>query len=121
MATPVETIDAVTLATHDMARAVDFYRRLGFAIRYGGAQAQFTSLDAGAAKLNLIAQPAGRQWSWWGRLIFHTRDVDALYRRAVDAGLKPDFAPRDAAWGERYFHITDPDGHELSFAWPLDA
>lgn len=21
-----------------------------------------------------------------------------------------------AAWGERFFHITDPDGHELSFA-----
>ncbi|MEC7657646.1 MAG: VOC family protein, partial [Pseudomonadota bacterium] len=27
----------------------------------------------------------------------------------------------DASWGERYFHITDPDGHELSFAHPLDA
>jgi len=29
------------------------------------------------------------------------------------------WAPRDAAWGERFFHLTDPDGHELSFAWPL--
>ena len=29
-------------------------------------------------------------------------------RRA--AGLTPDFAPRDAPWGERYFHIRDPDG-----------
>ncbi|MHC4164482.1 MAG: VOC family protein, partial [Planctomycetota bacterium] len=28
-------------------------------------------------------------------------------------------APADAEWGERYFHITDPDGHELSFARPL--
>src|SRR5438094_9365715 len=26
--------------------------------------------------------------------------------------------PRDAEWGERFFHVTDPDGHELSFAWP---
>jgi uncharacterized glyoxalase superfamily protein PhnB len=25
-------------------------------------------------------------------------------------------APSDAPWGERYFHIRDPDGHELSFA-----
>jgi uncharacterized GH25 family protein len=24
--------------------------------------------------------------------------------------------PRDAAWGERFFHITEPDGHELGFA-----
>ncbi len=26
---------------------------------------------------------------------------------------------RDAEWGERFFHLTDPDGNELSFAWPL--
>jgi hypothetical protein len=32
---------------------------------------------------------------------------------------RPDTAPRDAEWGERFFHLTDPDGHELSFAWPL--
>jgi len=25
------------------------------------------------------------------------------------------FRPRDASWGERYFHMPDPDGHELSF------
>ncbi|HIM82059.1 MAG TPA: VOC family protein, partial [Dehalococcoidia bacterium] len=23
------------------------------------------------------------------------------------------------SWGERYFHINDPDSHELSFAKPL--
>jgi len=23
--------------------------------------------------------------------------------------------------GERFFHLIDPDGHELSFAWPLDS
>jgi hypothetical protein len=32
---------------------------------------------------------------------------------------RPDTAPRDAEWGERFFHLTDPDGHELSFASPL--
>jgi hypothetical protein len=26
---------------------------------------------------------------------------------------------RDADWGERFFHITDADDHELRFAWPL--
>jgi uncharacterized glyoxalase superfamily protein PhnB len=45
--------------------------------------------------------------------------VDAFYARAVAAGLCPDSAPRDATWGERFFHLTDPDGHELSFAQPL--
>jgi hypothetical protein len=27
---------------------------------------------------------------------------------------------RDADWGERFFHFADPDGHELSFAQPLN-
>ena len=39
--------------------------------------------------------------------------------RALAGGYKPDFEPRDAEWGERFFHLSDPDGHELSFARPL--
>jgi uncharacterized glyoxalase superfamily protein PhnB len=48
-------------------------------------------------------------------------DVDALYRKLMAAGIKPSFAPRDAPWNERYFHVSDPDGHELSFARPLGS
>lgn len=114
-------ISAVTLATHDMARAVRFYRALGFEMLYGGEEASFTSFRAGPGYLNLIAQPADRQWSWWGRAIFYDSDVDGLHARLVAAGYRPSTAPRDAAWGERFFHIADPDGHELSFAWPLRA
>jgi len=92
----IESISAITLATHDMARAVGFYRMLGFDVIYGGDYAAFTSFRAGTSYLNLIAQPAERP-------IRH----------------RPDTAPRDAEWGERFFHLTDPDGHELSFAKPL--
>lgn len=115
----ITAISAITLATHDMARAVRFYRALGFPLLYGGESASFTSFRAGTGYLNLIAQPAERQWCWWGRVIFYVADVDALYRRAVALGLRPQAPPRDAEWGERYFHLTDPDGHELSFARPL--
>ena len=59
------------------------------------------------------------QGPWWGRVIFYHSDVDALHARVVAAGYRPDTAPGDAEWGERFFHLTDPDGHELSFAWPL--
>jgi catechol 2,3-dioxygenase-like lactoylglutathione lyase family enzyme len=112
-------VSAITLATHDMRRAVRFYRLLGFEMLYGGEDASFTSFKAGSAFLNLITQPAERYWLWWGRVIFYDSDVDALYARLVAAGCRPDTSPRDAEWGERFFHITDPDGHELSFAWPL--
>ena len=117
-AVTIDAISAVTLGTHDMARALRFYRALGFPLRYGGDDAAFSSLSAGNACLNLIVESA-RTWAWWGRIIFYVSDVDALHRQAVAAGLHPDAAPSDASWGERYFHITDPDGHELSFATPL--
>ena len=52
-------------------------------------------------------------------MIFYVADVDALHARVVANGYQPDTLPRDAEWGERFFHVTDPDGHELSFARPL--
>jgi catechol 2,3-dioxygenase-like lactoylglutathione lyase family enzyme len=115
----LESVSAVTLATHDMRRSVEFYRSLGFEIISGGADATFTSFRVGNSYLNLLMQPNHRQWSWWGRIVFYVTDVDALYHRAVDHGLHPETVPRDAEWGERYFHIIDPDRHELSFARPL--
>jgi catechol 2,3-dioxygenase-like lactoylglutathione lyase family enzyme len=92
--TMIESISAVTLATHNMPRAVRFYRVLGFEIVHGDDNAAFTSFRVGASY---------------------------LYRRVIAAGYRPDTAPRDAEWGERFFHLTDPDGHELSFAWPLPS
>jgi catechol 2,3-dioxygenase-like lactoylglutathione lyase family enzyme len=118
-AVTVERLSAVTLATHDMARAVRFYTGLGFEIAHGGEADAFTSLRAGAGFLNLIAQPAERLWSWWGRVILHVSDVDAAYRRCLALGAEVEAPPRDAEWGERFFHVTDPDGHQLSLARPL--
>lgn len=117
----IQSISAVTLATTDMRRAVQFYRMLGLQLAYGGEEAAFTSFHAGPNFLNLISQPGERLQSWWGRVIFYEPNIDELYARLVVAGCRPLTAPRDAEWGERYFHLTDPDGHELSFAWPSAA
>jgi catechol 2,3-dioxygenase-like lactoylglutathione lyase family enzyme len=115
----LEGISAITLATRDMARAVAFYEALGFALKSGGPDAAFTSFHAGAGFLNLARVAGEREFSGWGRAILYVDDVEAQFERARAAGLAPAFAPRDASWGERYFHIVDPDGHELSFARPL--
>ncbi|NPT47705.1 VOC family protein [Paraburkholderia sp. 1N] len=114
----IESLSAITLATRDMPRAVLFYEALGFPIKFGGSQEAFTSFAFGGSYLNLIVDTRAPV-NWWGRVIIYVSDVDALYRKALAAGLKPSLQPSDAPWGERYFHITDPDGHELSFARPL--
>ena len=119
---PVESISAVTLLTVDMAEAVAFYRALGFHTLYGGPETPFTSFRVGAGYLNVQLDTAGSlPRAIWGRVVFWVDDVDAMFRRAVAAGFVPEASPADAPWGERYFHIRDPDGHELSFARPLTS
>jgi catechol 2,3-dioxygenase-like lactoylglutathione lyase family enzyme len=110
----IQHISAVTLAVQDMARSVGFYRALGLDVLYGGAQATFTSFRLGDTFLNLILMPAYAGF-WWGRLIFRVEKVDDLHAAFIAQGMKPEPA-RDGSWGERYFHMKDPDGHELSFA-----
>jgi uncharacterized glyoxalase superfamily protein PhnB len=43
-------------------------------------------------------------------------DVDALFKRAVDAGAKPLMPPAEMFWGDRYGVIEDPFGHRWSLA-----
>ncbi len=115
----VTSISAITLAVADMARSLDFYQtRVGLELLYGGETASFSSFRVGGGFLNLILVPEVKV-NWWGRVILHVDPVDALYRRLVDSGWTVAQAPEDAPWKERYFHVQDPDGHEISFASPL--
>ncbi len=117
---PVECISAVTLLTADMRRAVVFYASVGFEVLYGGEDAEFTSFRAGNGYLNLqLNSNRTDNAAIWGRIVFWVDDVDSMYQRVRSAGAHPEAPPADAPWGERFFHVRDPDGHELSFARPL--
>jgi catechol 2,3-dioxygenase-like lactoylglutathione lyase family enzyme len=113
----VEALSAVTLVVTDMARAVAFYDALGFRRLYGGGESAFTSYAVGSSYVNLQLGRPGDPRSW-GRVILYVSNVDAMWQRVVDVGGEPDHEPADAPWGERFFHVRDPDGHELSFARP---
>jgi catechol 2,3-dioxygenase-like lactoylglutathione lyase family enzyme len=115
----IERISAITLAVSEMARSVRFYRALGFVLKSGGEDADFTTFSVGDGYLNLDLYGGQPDQQFWGRVIFYVDDVDAMFERARSAGYAPLTTPRDAPWHERYFHIKDPDGHELSFARPL--
>lgn len=115
----VESISAVTLKVSNMKASVDFYRDvLGMEVLYGSEGSGFSSLRPGNTDSVILNLEHGQTTTRWGRLIFHVADVDALWTHLTNLGFEPE-KPRDASWGERYFHLLDPDGHELSFARPL--
>lgn len=113
----IRAISAITLLASDMRHSIAFYETLGFEVEFRGEG--FTTLRAGDAVVNLIERARYRH-SFWGRVILQVNDVDALHRRITEAGLEAP-QPQDASWGERYFHIRDPDGHEVSVAQPIDG
>jgi catechol 2,3-dioxygenase-like lactoylglutathione lyase family enzyme len=115
----VEKIAAVTLRVADMRRSVRFYRDvLGLEIVFGGEDAFFSPLRAKDANTPILNLEQGRSVPGWGRMIFYVADVDVFWEYLRGKGFNPE-RPRDASWGERYFHMPDPDGHELSFARPI--
>ena len=115
----IRSISAITFSTPDMARAVRFYEALGFSRAYGGETGAFTSFRVGKGYLNLARADDQPPSSGMARVIFYVDDVDAMYAHVLAQGFTPEAPPRDASWGERYFHLTDPDGHALSFARPV--
>ena len=122
----VSKISAVTLLVSNMKRSVDFYSKIpDFKIVYGGSEAQFTSFlidDKVKSYLNLKLNKTHS--TDFGRIIFYTDDVDELFAYMQDDKIiselgKFESKPEDAVWGERFFHVLDPDGYKLSFATPL--
>jgi catechol 2,3-dioxygenase-like lactoylglutathione lyase family enzyme len=119
MVPAIEKISAITFRVSNMKASLQFYRNvLGMELLYGGDQASFSSLRANDSESAILNLEQGDTASQSGRLIFHVTDVDAFWTHLKERGFNPEI-PRDASWGERYFHLLDPDGHELSFARPL--
>jgi catechol 2,3-dioxygenase-like lactoylglutathione lyase family enzyme len=115
----VEKVSAVTFQVTNMQVSVQFYRHvLGMDLIYGGEDSNFSSLRAGEAESAILNLEKGQPGGCWGRLILYVTDVDAFHDHLKENGFDP-ASPQDGAWGERYFHMPDPDGHELSFARPL--
>ena len=138
----VYTISAVTLNIENMERSCNFYSHIpGFKLVYGGsATDSFTTYKIGGGKsknnsktyLNLeLASLINTDYNGneerkrLGRVIFHTENVDKLYfylknNQDISNAISFENEPKDAPWGERYFHIRDPDGYQLSFAMLLN-
>jgi catechol 2,3-dioxygenase-like lactoylglutathione lyase family enzyme len=131
----VYRISAITLKIRDMRKSCNFYSRIpGFRLVYGGATDPFTTFEVEGSKMCLNLElmndittndPEIRaKQQDFGRVIFYTEDVDSLYRymkndKAISGAVTFETEPADAPWGERFFHVREPDGYQLSFAHPL--
>ena len=113
-------ISAITLLTDDMSASIRFWSAAGLEVIYGGSDSRFTSLRLGDNFVNLLAGDGDRP-GFWGRVILHVPSPDDVWAALADAGYPSLTEPADAPWGERYFHIVDPGGHEISFARRLDS
>ena len=122
----ITKISAITLSISDMEKSVKFYSKIpNFKVVYGGSDAQFTSFlidDTAKSYLNLKLNETYS--TNFGRIIFYTDDVDELFAYMQDDKIiselgKFESKPQDAIWGERFFHMLDPDGYKMSFATPL--
>ncbi len=110
-----------------MKLSCEFYSRLpGFRLVSGGPSDHFTTYEAGnESRIYLNLEVANNDIRRdFGRIIFHTDDVDKLYSYLKnDAHISKlahfETEPADASWGERFFHMQDTDGYHLSFATPL--
>jgi catechol 2,3-dioxygenase-like lactoylglutathione lyase family enzyme len=119
MSIRIEKISAITLKVASMEASVRFYRDvLGMELLYGGPYGAFSSLRTSEAESPILNLEQGGLTADWGRMIFHVADVDSSWNYLTEKGFDPE-RPHDASWGERYFHMHDPDGHQLSSARPL--
>jgi uncharacterized glyoxalase superfamily protein PhnB len=50
-------------------------------------------------------------------LHIYSKDVDRIWKKAVEAGAKVTMPLEDQFWGERYGKLADPFGHSWGFSW----
>lgn len=53
-------------------------------------------------------------------LELYVGDVDAAYRRAIEAGAAPKLPVANAFYGDRYGQLVDPFGHVWALATPFE-
>ena len=132
----VYKISVITLSVKNMEKSCKFYSGIpDFKIVYSGSNDDtFTTFKIGEdimmylnlelrTNTNTITTHVDNRRNF-GRIIFHTEDVDGLYSHfksvaSISELVSFENEPTAALWGERFFHIRDPDGYQLSFATPV--
>lgn len=125
-----EGYTAVTpyLVVRDAAKALDFYQKAFgaselFRMPGPGGKVMHAEMQIGNARVMLseenIERGAPSPHALNGTavsLLHYVADVDASFKRAVDAGAKAVSPPADMFWGDRWSLVEDPFGHQWQLA-----
>jgi len=116
--------DVVGIVVSDMARSLEFYRRLGLDIAAdadrephveakvpGGLRIAWDTVETIRSFDPDWTAPTGSSRIGLAFACDDPADVDATYEALVAAGFEGHLPPWDAAWGMRYATVHDPDGN----------
>jgi PhnB protein len=116
------------LAVDDAAAAIEYYTKVFGAketVRMDGPDGTIghAELDVGDSKIMLSdpfpqasTKPPKELGGTSASVFMYVEDVDAVVKKAVDAGATITMEVQDQFWGDRFGSITDPFGHLWSIA-----
>lgn len=113
----------------------NFYQQtFGLEGQFAAPDGSYAQLDTGPTKLAFASYALGEQNFENGvrrtevdggpppnmEIVLVADDVDAAYRRALDAGCVALAAPVDKPHGQRVGYVRDPFGNLIELATPMD-
>jgi PhnB protein len=116
------------LAVEDAAEAIEYYKKAFGAeelFRMDGPEGKIghAELQIGDSKVMISdpfpqssVRPPGELGGTSASVFMYVKDVDAVVKKAVDAGAKVTMEVSDQFWGDRFGSISDPFGHTWSIA-----
>jgi PhnB protein len=121
-----------SLVVRGAAAAIEFYQKaFGAVLRTSmpgpGGLLMHAEIQIGDSILMLVDEmpgPGGKAPPTYGGtsvgLMLYLPDVDAAWKRAVDAGAKVLQPLADQFWGDRYGRLADPFGHDWALATHIE-
>jgi catechol 2,3-dioxygenase-like lactoylglutathione lyase family enzyme len=104
-------LNQVTVAVHDIERAIAFYRALGLElIVHAPHYARFVCPQGRSTfSIHRISDPIATSTV----VYFECDDLDGKFEALRAGGLAFDSAPADQTWGWREARLHDPDGNPI--------
>src|SRR5262245_12890897 len=124
-------LNAIGIATSDMAESIRFYRALGLDMPDAPGEGHVEAVMPGGARLMLDSEEVILSFlPEWKRtdgnqvsLAFECAspaEVDEIYARVPAAGSEGEKERWDALWGQRYALLGDPDGVRINLYASLE-